>query len=178
MVARMAAAEPEVQFRQTTYPVSGKTVEQIRRSLDDHSPVRQDGRSFDAYTQWDVDWHLTWFEDPDGTCRPTDVTTRVRVHVTLPDLEETDRLPEALAERWRGYLRALTAHEQAHARIGIEAARAIEAQLMRLGERPACAQLAEAAELLAREIIDRHAAIERQYDAETRFGAREGARFP
>lgn len=173
-----AAAEPELSVQRTTYAVSGRTAAQIRQSLNRNSPVRQDNKTFDAYTRWDIDWRLRWFEDGDGGCRPISVTTLVRIRITLPALQDRDALPPNLADRWQRYLRALAAHEQGHADIGIAAARAIEVQIPLLGLRPSCDRLASETDALAREIIARHAQMEIQYDKDTRFGERDGAIFP
>ncbi len=173
-----AAAEPALSIQHTTYAVSGRTATQIRRSLDRNSPVRQGNKIFDAYTKWDVDWRLRWFEDGDGRCRLISVTTDVRIRMTLPELQDRDALSPDLADRWQRYMRALAAHEQGHADIGIAAARAIEAQLPLSGERPSCDRLASEANALAREIIARHARMEVQYDADTWFGDQDGAIFP
>lgn len=173
-----AYADPEVAVQQITYPVVGQTAAQIRRSLDRNTPVSHDGGTSDAYTRWDIDWRMHWFESSRGTCRPTAVTTRVRIRMTLPELQDTDSLPPALIDRWERYRRALMDHEAGHADIGIAAARAIEARLMQMGDQATCSQLADAANRMAREIIDRHARMERQYDRDTRFGRRNGAVFP
>lgn len=171
-------SEPEVYVQETYYQVMGTTAVQIRQSLDRNSPIRQDGQSFDAHTKWDVDWQYRWSHDRDGTCRLTGVTTQVRIRYTLPGLQNTDDLTPDLAERWEQYLRALSAHEKRHAALGIGAARAIERQLLQIGDRSSCDQLEIEANTLAWDIISRYALLETRYDADSNFGELEGARFP
>ncbi len=173
-----AFAEPEVIVQQTHYPVVGTTTAQIRQSLDRNTPVRQNGKPFDAYTKWDVDWRLQWAHDGKGTCRVTEVTTVVRIRQTFPRLETAGDVAPQLAERWERYMRALVEHEAGHAAVGLEAAREIEQQLAQLGDRPSCDRLETGANVLAREIIARHALLEAQYDAASNYGERDGARFP
>jgi predicted secreted Zn-dependent protease len=173
-----AVAEPEVLVQKVEYWVSGRTAALIRQNLDRNTPVRQNGKPFDAYTQWDVDWQLWWTFDADGTCRMTEVGTTVRIRQTFPRLDNADDLPAQLSGRWEGYMRALIEHEEGHVMLGVDAAREIERQLSQMGDRSSCDQLESEANALARDIIARHALLEVQYDADTNYGERDGARFP
>lgn len=173
-----AFAEPEIAVQKTVYQVSGTTAAQIRQSLNRNSPVRQHGQSFDAYTRWDVDWRLRWAYDADGTCRPTTVSTLVRIHYTLPGLQGIDSLAVELAERWKRYMVELVAHEEGHAKMGIEAAREIEQQLSVLGQRSSCDQLDAEAKALVSDIIARYSLLDDQYDTDILYDQRTGPRFP
>jgi predicted secreted Zn-dependent protease len=173
-----AMAEPEILIQKRHYPAAGQTSAQIRQSLDRNTPVRQNGKPFDAYTQWDIDWQLWWTFDADGTCRITAVTTAVRIRQTFPHLDNADDLPPQLADRWEAYMRALVEHEKGHVALGVDAARNIERQLSQMGDRPSCDQLESEANALAHGIIARYARLEARYDADTNYGERDGARFP
>ena len=173
-----AWAEPLTSIQKTYYAVDGKTASQIRHALDRNTPVRQNGKTYDAHTRWNVAWQFYWNAGSDGSCRITTVTTTVRIHYTLPRLQASEDRPQDLETRWSKYITALMAHEDAHAAFGLDAAREIELRLFQLGERSSCQQLASEANDLARAIIARHARLEDRYDAETDHGAREGARFP
>jgi len=173
-----AAAQPGVFLQKSEYSVTGQTAALIRQRLDRYTPVRHNGRPFDAYTQWDVDWQLGWVFDADGTCRITAVATTVRIRQTLPHLDQADDLPPPLADRWERYMRALVKHENGHASLGIDAAREIERQLSQLGDRRSCDRLESEANAVAREILARYAILDAQYDADTNYGERDGARFP
>lgn len=171
-------AEPEVIFQKTDYPAAGQTATQIRQSLDRNTPIRQNGKPFDAYTKWDVDYQFWWAYDGDGTCRITTVTSAVRIRQTFPRLEIAGDLPQHLADRWERYMRALSKHEAGHAALGVDAAREIEQQLAQMGDRSSCDQLESDADALARDIIGRFSLREAQYDADTNYGEWDGARFP
>ena len=170
-------AEPEIQIQKRYYPAAGQTSAQIRQSLDRNTPVRQNGKPFDAYTQWDVDWQFWWAYDGDGTCRITKVTSVIRIRQTFPYLENTSDLAPQQADRWGRYMIALVEHEKGHVALGVDAARKIEHQLSQMGDRPSCDQLESEANALARDIIARYARLEAQYDADTNYGERDGARF-
>jgi predicted secreted Zn-dependent protease len=171
-------AEPEIAVQETYYPVTGANEDHIRRSLNRNSPVRHDGSIYDAYTRWDVDWHLKWAYDADGACRPAGVTTLVRIRYTLPELQNRQALAPELTARWDRYVRALVAHEQGHAAHGIDAAREIERRLPKLGEYPSCDELQAEAHALARQIIDRHILKDSRHDAVVRSGQDNTLRFP
>jgi len=175
---QQAWAEPLTRIRKTYYAVDGITAPQIRQALDRNTPVRHNGKTFDAYTGWNVAWQFHWNADGDGSCHVTTVTTTVRIHYTLPRLQANEHRPRALERRWSKYSTALLAHEDGHAAFGVDAAREIEQRLPQLGQRPSCQQLESDANSLAREIVARHARLEDRYDAETDYGARDGARFP
>ncbi len=73
---------------------------------------------------------------------------------------------------------ALIAHEAGHAALGVDAARNIERRLSQMGDRSSCDQLESEANALAREIIVRDTRLDSQYDVDTNYGERDGARFP
>lgn len=173
-----AIAEPEIIIQKRYYPAVGQTPAQIRQSLDRNTPVRQNGKPFDAYTKCDVDWQFWWAYDKDGTCRITRVTTVVRIRQTFPRLENTGNLAPQQADRWARYMAALVEHEEGHAAFGVDAARNIERRLSQMGDRSSCDQLESEANALARDIIARYTRLEAQYDAETNYGERDGAQFP
>ncbi len=173
-----AIAEPEIIIQKRDYPAVGQTSAQIRQSLDRNTPIRQNGKPFDAYTKWGIDWQFWWAYDGDGTCRITKVTTVVRIRQTFPHLQHTGDLAPQLAERWKRYMIALAEHEAGHAALGVDAARNIERRLSQMGDRSSCDQLESEANTLAREIIARYSRLEAQYDADTNYGERDGARFP
>jgi len=108
-----AIAQPEIIIQKRHYPAVGQTSAQIRQSLDRNTPVRQNGKPFDAFTKWGVDWQFWWAYDEDGTCRITKVTTVVRIRQTFPHLENTGDLLPQLADRWERYTIALVEHEMA-----------------------------------------------------------------
>jgi predicted secreted Zn-dependent protease len=173
----MAQPDTIIEDRVVYYDVGGASAPAIRASLDAGSPVMIDGRTYDAYTHCDISWQYQWWQT-DAACRMTSVTTRVKITMTLPRHVNPKVLPAGLQRRWFDYRTALEDHEDGHRTIGIAAARAIGRDLMALGVRPDCEQLARAAEDRARTIVSATRNRDRQYDADTEFGALTGAVFP
>ena len=168
-----ALAEPVVQVTERHYPVDLATSTDPRTAISAASPIREGGRIFHGYTRWFVNWRFDWRTAP-GHCRISAVRTRVDVHYTLPEIR---RPPRDAGERTRvsRYLSALTAHEQGHADIAIDAARRIEAAILATPPQPDCARLEQAANARGHAIIQDARATERAYDARTGHGRTQGA---
>jgi predicted secreted Zn-dependent protease len=102
-------------------------------------------KGFWAYTTWHVDWT--------PGCQVS-----LTVSYTFPEHLRPEAMPRALRLRWQAMLVALKQHEQGHAALGAKARRAVQAARCR-NTGP---------------IFARIAAEEREYDAKTRHGARDG----
>lgn len=158
------------------YDVSGDSEAELRAQLDRLGP-ETDGERHDAYTAWHVTWHFPFVQGDDG-CATGPVTTDVRVVVTLPRWQGFADEGAPLVQRWRRYLDALKEHESGHRLTGIHAASDITEQLPQLPPKPTCGEAEEAANALARSILDQHRARDVEYDGETRHGITQGALFP
>lgn len=112
------AGIPDLEIRY--YEVTGSTAEEIRASMDKLRPADpRTGERFDAYTRWDVRWHV-----PGGserTCRLDRATVNLHLTVTLPRLVDRAALPPATRERWERFAAWAEAHEAGHARIAAAA---------------------------------------------------------
>ena len=83
-----------------------------------------------------------------------------------------------MVRRWRRYLDALTEHESGHRETGFRAATDIAEVLPALPAKPTCEEAEEAANVAAREVLERYRKLDTEYDGETRHGATQGAVFP
>lgn len=171
------AAEPVISETVRKYRINGRTAQELRLEMNRKGPAGADGRRFDAYTAWRVDWNYLWWENP-AECRLTKVTTRVRVSFTLPEWHQYDRGSPELQQKWDRYYEALHAHEKGHRDFGLRAARDIEQVIGGIGWRRTCAQLEKDANAAAQTILDHYILLEKQYDIETEHGAATGAVFP
>jgi len=78
-----AFSDPRIDVKIKYYEVKGDTVEDLRRELDAKTPIRNNGRPFDANTTWYVKWHTQWAMKG-MSCSIISVTTRVSIIFTLP----------------------------------------------------------------------------------------------
>lgn len=169
---RGAHADVQENLVTTEYAVAGSPSATLLQLLNAASPIRENGRTFHAYTKWYVSWRFRWNESVDGSCRISSVATRVDGHMTLP------RLNGGAAEQRRAfatYLAALRTHEMGHYAFAQQAGREIDAKILSLPQMRSCASLESAANGLGHRVLNEHTAREKQYDASTGHGRTQGA---
>lgn len=151
------------------YDVSGRTAEEIRRSLDARQPRDpNDGMPVAALSSWSMHW--SWRARRGGGCDLSKPTIDFRARTLLPRLvSERDLTPE-LRARWRAFLAAVHAHEARHVRYAYEHRRDVAAAIRASDCASAEAAAATAVRTIAQRDVD--------YDRATRHGVTEGAVFP
>lgn len=150
------------------YDVTGTSVTALRASMDAQGPVDSGGRRNDAFTTWNIDW--TWPLAPDGTCILSGATITFAITVTFPRWFPTTATPASLITRWNAYESALVTHESGHVTFVIATADDVLAAI----KGATCAT----ADSAAQAVVARIRQHDVDYDAETDYGATEGARFP
>ena len=171
-----AIAKPELKEETLYYQVSGDNAEALRQQINSRSSAQQDGRTYGAYTRWNVRWHYDW-ATTDSYCSMTTVTTQVDVTYTLPQWVDRKAAPAQLQKKWDRYYNALIDHEHGHKEFGLKAAKAIELALSGMGHE-SCDRLQHDANSKGNKILDKYIAREKQYDIKTRHGMNDGAVFP
>jgi len=176
-LASSAGAEPTVTLSYDNYEIEGRTDGELRQQMDRHGIRWTNGNTYDAYTDWNVNWRYR-YRIIDGECSMGTVTITVKVEFRLPRWTDYANGAVALQKKWDAYMQALRQHEDGHKDFGIKAAAEIERALAELEPAGTCEELAEIANGLGQQIISEYAAAERAYDAETNFGEARGAVFP
>lgn len=172
-----ACAEPEVHVDYEYYEIRGETAEQLRHAMNAQGTVWKDGKTYDAYTSWNVSWTFGRRTGKNG-CYLDSVKTVVRVIHRFPKWKDNLFAPLDLQEKWNDYMKALKEHEDGHKDLAVGAAREIEWTLTNLDASPNCEEIRIRANALAREILQNYREQEAAYDAMTRFGETQGAVFP
>lgn len=170
-------AAPELRLNNVYYTVAGDTAEDLWADVLARSPIEQHGRKHVAYTRWQVNWRF-WWQNNGESCDISKVDTRLDVTYTLPRLETSPGIPDAVGERWERYYAALVEHEQGHKDLGVKAAREIEQRLSAMGPRDDCRQLELDANTMATKVIERYREMEQAYDRSTNHGLNTGVVFP
>ncbi len=170
-------AEPVISEVVQHYRITGNTAQDLRWEMNQKGPGGENGKRFDAYTGWRVNWNYRWWENSD-ICRLTSVTTRVRVTFTLPAWQNYSSADPGLKQKWNRYYKALYEHEKGHRDFGIQAAREIERSILNVSSRKNCDLLERDANAAAEATLDRYIILEKQYDVRTAHGAKTGAIFP
>lgn len=108
LAASTAMAEPEIIETETTYDVTGSTVEEIRAAMTVNSP-----ESYWGYTRWYVSWT--------ARCEVT-----VKITYTYPNWTDYEDADEDLQGYWNAFIANLRIHEHGHGDHGLQAGFEIE----------------------------------------------------
>ena len=160
------------QLQHRYYEVELRPGETLLSALNASSPVRDGGRTFHAYTAWDVRWQFRWNAAPGGTCRITSVTTRLAVTMTLPRLRVA-HVP--VAAEFKRYFTALLLHEEGHRQLAREVAHEIDRTIEQLPPMARCGDLEREANRRGHELMEAAKQREIEYDRSTRSGCTQGA---
>lgn len=157
------------------YTIFGSTAAELRRSMRESGPT-ENGRRWDGYTTWNVQWRFRYAMRT-GSCRITTMTVEYDSHIVLPRWTAPAGAPAPLRREWNEFARALRAHEEGHRNIGAEAARQV---MRRIGALtlPSCTHMAAEANALGHRTLDEFRGRQRQYDEETGHGRTQGAVWP
>jgi predicted secreted Zn-dependent protease len=162
------------EFIHQPYTVRAQPDESLRQAINAATPITVDGRRFHGYTRWNVRWTFRWWREASGRCTITEVTTRLRVELQLPDLQRATARQRAEFDR---YLPALSEHEHGHVQFGRDAARAVDQGIAQLPAEAECATLERRANALGHSVLRDYVEREKRYDQSTGHGATQGARL-
>lgn len=176
--AAPADAAPELSETTIYYDVRGVTATDLRREINASRPADKDGWRFDAITNWKVSWRFRYNKTNLGCAIKGAVETAATVRYNLPNWVDANSAPADLRNRWQRYHAALVVHEHGHGAIAASAADDVLRAIDALGAFATCAALEQAAHRTGREIIERYARFDDDYDRRTDHGRTQGARFP
>jgi predicted secreted Zn-dependent protease len=149
------------------YPVDGRSRRGIREQMNARRP-EVNGQRHDARTTWR--YATRWRGGPGGACLPQTSEVTVSITVTMPDLQDPDRLNRDERAAWDRYMVGLELHEGNHARIANLGAEQMQAAMRAASS---CEEMQAVVERIGSEI----SAASVEYDRRTQHGATEGARF-
>jgi len=172
-----ASAEPQVKETIAYYDVSGTTAREVRNDLNRLGPFDRDGRQFDAVTKWYVNWRYRYDRTGQG-CGIASATTEAKINIIMPRLVPDAAVPAELSRSFETYSAALLVHERGHGQFGIDAAKRIEAGLVKLPAEPNCERMGQVANEFGHKVIQEMSQQDVEYDAKTNHGETQGARFP
>jgi predicted secreted Zn-dependent protease len=173
--AAKAGAQDSLQLQTNYYTVTGATLPEIRRSIDQARPQSGAG-PHDGLTAWHITWH-TAIRQRGGVSRLSAFTTRTTIHITLPRWQSPTNAAPEVVKAWQDYLATLQKHEQGH----VQLARATVTELhLRVKAVPPGGDgevLRQQIEELARGIVATGTERHENYDRLTQHGSTQGARL-
>jgi len=167
------AAEPaRVEF----YDVQGSSGAEVLKSMNERGPVGKDGLRHHGHTSWHVKWtyHLAY---QGKSCEIASLVIEPSGTMTLPRWDRPDRASKNLKQEWDRYAAALREHESGHYDFALSASNEIKQRLSSLNGSAGCQALRGEIDSKARAVLSEFQAKELDYDATTKHGATQGARF-
>lgn len=169
----MPASAPGVRVSTTYeyYDVQGATEREVRAQLKRSGP-----QGHDAFTRWHIRWSYP-HAVTGGRCAPGPVTVDVMITFIFPRWTPPAAAPADLRRQWASVLVGLERHEDGHRDIALKAAHEIHETLTALPPRASCTEVNRAATSAGQAILDRSRREHEHYDAATKHGFTQGARW-
>ena len=169
------AVEPvSSMVREQHYIVYGRTIDDIRRSIIERSPVRNERGAFAADTKSHYKTTYRLVPVSQTECVLMDAEVKVESVVTLPKLAPGTLSPAAAAE-WRRYYTALRAHEYLHVENGKESAQTTQQWLASMKLSGPCHEARPYVRVAIEAYILKLDERDQQLDAITEHGRSQGA---
>lgn len=166
------------EFRVVTYTVTGKTINEISKSLEANTmpDPNEPGSRYYALTRWQLagDWAM---RSSSRGCEVVDGKVSVAITVTLPALV-TPNVPSDVRQRFETFMEKTVLHESDHVAITLHGAREYQRALSHHPPAPNCEVLQLQLKALFRQNFDEINRANREYDAKTQHGRTQGAVFP
>ncbi len=169
----VASTTPVVDSKLVTYAVSGQTIDQIQRSIAEHTPSRNGVSYYAGVTIWNLSATYDLIPSPDGCLLDNgQVFLKIRIH--LPVLESIPK-SQGVEQEWRRFYSALNAHEALHAQNAYRAATTLLAKINGTRTDVPCSRAKVIAEKATAALIERISAYDKDLDIQTRHGTSQGA---
>lgn len=169
----VASITPVVDSKLVTYAVSGQTIDQIQRSIAEHTPSRNGDSYYAGVTIWNLSATYDLIPSPDGCLLDNgQVFLKIRIH--LPVLESVPKSP-GVEKEWRRFYSALNAHEALHAQNAYLAATTLLTKINGTRTDVPCARAKVIAEKATAALIERISTYDKDLDIQTRHGTTQGA---
>ena len=166
-------------FKVVTYNVTGKTVNEISRSLeanaiaDPHEP----GSHYYALTKWQLGGNWAIKPSPRG-CEVSGGDVSLLITMTLPALATTTGVPADILKRFNTFMDKAVLHESGHAELALQGARDYQRALGNFAPVSDCEGLKAQLSNLFRRSFDTIDSTNTDYDGKTQHGLTQGAVFP
>ncbi|SRR6266540_357820 len=170
--AAPAQAQSKLVWRTNYYSITGASLRDIRRSMDQSRPWKEPA-NLSALTEWRIDWRFELTPAESG-CRCSSFTTTITITNTLPRWTPPAETPEELKSAWNRFIKALGEHEDGHSRLALAAVADLHKRIKELGPAPDCNGLRKRINDLAGRVIEENRQREKDYDRRTRHGATQG----
>ena len=168
----LAQTQNRLEWRTNYYSVTGMSLGEIRRSMDQSRPWK-DPPDQTGSTEWQIEWRFEVTPAEDG-CRCKSFTTTTTITNTLPRWTPLAEAPAELKAAWTRFIKALGEHEAGHSRLALAAAADLHKRMKELGKGADCDGLRKRINDLAARVLEEYRQRDVEYDRRTRHGATQG----
>lgn len=176
VISVSASAEPKITERVTYYDISGPSPRDLvaqMRALGPLDNLDQRTHRF-ARSDWHVSWHYGDWRTP-NQCAISKVLVTLDIVSIYPRWTREAQADTAMRKEWQDFMAGVFAHESGHGRNGIDTAREIEQTVAAISPEANCADLGAKVDAVVSAIIQKHNAIDIEYDRITDHGRTQGA---
>ncbi len=168
-----AQAEPTTRTGASYYYIEGGSALVLSAQMDNKGPLGVDGRKHPARTKWQVQWRFRHNMHGD-VCKMEKVSVMIGMTTIRPRWRNEAQGPASLRKRWKQLLEAVDRNVSYHKQRALEAGNKIENVLKALAPKKSCAELTEAANAVASEILATQQNESREFDLRTDYGRKNG----
>jgi predicted secreted Zn-dependent protease len=166
-------------FKVVTYTVTGKTANELSRSLDAQaiSDPHEPRSKYYALTEWYVAANWSWKTTGRG-CELDRSSISVALTMTLPALATRQGIASDALTKWDPFIANTITHEKGHVTRALDGARNYQRELGNLAPLNDCSGMNSRMNEIFKRHLDQIDRINVQYDDETDHGVTQGAVFP
>ena len=168
LVTEVVLANPSINERETTYPIYGSTVQELRQQMDQHGP-RDQMTQYNASTTWYVKWNYK-LDETSTSCRMAKTDIQVDILYYFPEWKNYPAAQPVLRNKWDLTMQQLRAHEREHGNNGKRAGVAIKNTLSQLPAMSNCQLLQSQVNKSTSRIIQHYHHADIELDARTAHG--------
>lgn len=158
------------------YEIRGRNARELARDMAARGPVGPGGRHYWAYTSPTVTWTFDTRQHG-SSCVVIGPSVRVTITIHMPRWTPPRGVEPSLTASWGHLVAALLAHERQHAQFARDAGRNLVRLMRDHGQAAHCDELDQQLQQLGRRILADQGEKDRELDARTRHGARDGVSF-
>ena len=161
---RMTGRAPVIRY----YEIYSKDWAGMRLEIDQKGP-----KGFHGFANWKVSYNYRYNAPVGGQCSITSMVPHFEGEILLPHWVPGPDVSATQRQKWDQFIAALKVHEDGHINHGAKLSAAI-AQLNGM-QAPSCSEVESQVRKRADELIKRYAAMDIEYDRDTKHGATQGA---
>ena len=162
-----ARASADVHTQVQTYPIEGRTADDLRVAMIKASRALGSGAHGAASATFKFTPQLRYQEIDDG-CILSDVRVRLDATVTLPEWVSSRGADEATVSAWRRFERYVKAHEARHEAIAADYRRIMVQELAGIGLLADCPTVGQEAVRIVADVERQHDDAQLAFDREER----------